>query len=43
VPSPFVTWVIRHLDPTTALRRLPVPVVLEPPRIIPGKITLGQN
>jgi len=43
VPGPFVNWIIRHLDPTTALRRLPVPVVLEPPRIVDGKITLGQD
>jgi hypothetical protein len=38
-----VNWLIRHLDPTTALRRLPVPIVLEPPRIVEGKITLGTN
>ena len=43
VPGPFVNWVIRHLDPTTALRHLPVPVVVEPPRIVDGKITLGTN
>jgi len=43
VPGPFVNWVIRHLDPTTALRHLPVPVVLEPPRIVDGKITLGAK
>jgi 4-amino-4-deoxy-L-arabinose transferase-like glycosyltransferase len=43
VPGPFVNWIVRHLDPTMALRRLPVPIVLEPPRIAPGRIAIGQN
>ncbi len=43
VPGPFVDWIVRHLDPTMALRRLPVPIVLEPPRIAPGRIAIGQE
>ena len=41
VPGPLVDWLVRHLDPTPQLRRLPVPVLLEPPRITGGRITIG--
>ena len=41
VPGPLVDWLVRHLDPTPGLRRLPVPVLLEPPRIMGGRITIG--
>ncbi len=41
VPGPLVDWLVRHLDPTPALRRLPVPVLLEVPRITTGRITIG--
>ncbi len=43
VPGPLVDWLVRHLDPTPQLRRLPVPVLLEPPRITGGRITLGEK
>jgi len=41
VPGPLVDWLVRHLDPTPQLRRLPVPVLLEPPRITRGRIAIG--
>ena len=43
VPEPLVDWLVRHLDPTPGLRRLPVPVLLEPPRITGGRITIGEK
>jgi hypothetical protein len=36
-----VDWIMRHFDPTPALRRLPVAVTLASMRIVPGRIEIG--
>ena len=41
VPDFLASWVVRHFDPTLALKRLPVAVTLEPIRIRPGRIEVG--
>jgi len=41
VPDFLANWVVRHFDPTLALKRLPVPVTLEPIRMKPGRIEVG--
>jgi hypothetical protein len=41
VPDFLANWVVRHFDPTLALKRLPVPVTVEPIRIRPGRIEVG--
>jgi hypothetical protein len=33
VPDVLANWVVRHFDPTLTLKRLPVPVTVEPIRI----------
>ncbi|MEK7443507.1 MAG: glycosyltransferase family 39 protein [candidate division NC10 bacterium] len=42
VPGPLVGWVVRHLDPTPRLRRLPVEVSLAPVTILPGRLEVGS-
>jgi 4-amino-4-deoxy-L-arabinose transferase-like glycosyltransferase len=41
VPGPLVDWVVRHLDPTLALRRLPVLLELGPISISAGRVVIG--
>lgn len=41
VPDILVNWVVRHFDPTLALRRLPVEVTVDPVVIRPGRIEVG--
>jgi hypothetical protein len=41
LPAVLVDWVVRHLDPTPRLRRLPVSVTLATPRILPGRLEIG--
>src|SRR5262245_7424765 len=41
VPGFLTDWIVRHFDPTLALRRLPVPVTIAPIRIVPGRIEIG--
>ena len=41
VPDVLVDWVVRHFDPTTRLRNLPVPVSVAPIRIRPGRLEIG--
>jgi len=41
VPGFLVDWIMRHFDPTPALRRLPVAVTLASMRIVPGRIEIG--
>jgi DUF2993 family protein/dolichyl-phosphate-mannose-protein mannosyltransferase len=41
VPDVLANWVVRHFDPTLALRRLPMPVTVGPIRIRPGRIEVG--
>jgi hypothetical protein len=43
MPGFLVDWIMRHFDPTPALRRLPVPVTLAPARIMPGRIEIGEK
>jgi len=43
VPGFLVDWIMRHFDPTPALRRLPIPVTLAPVRILPGRIEIGEK
>ena len=43
VPGFLVDWIMRHFDPTPALRRLPIPVTLAPVRILPGRIEVGET
>jgi hypothetical protein len=38
LPDWLVGWIVRHLDPTPRLRRLPVPVTLPALRIAPGRV-----
>jgi len=41
IPDVLANWVVRHFNPTLALKRLPVPVTVEPIRIRPGRIEVG--
>src|SRR6185503_18809123 len=41
VPGPLVDWLVRHLDPTPRLARLPVPVRLGAIRVESGRIVIG--
>jgi hypothetical protein len=41
VPELLVDWVVRHLDPTPRLARLPVPVHLRVPRVEAGRVVIG--
>ena len=41
VPTPLVSWITRHLDPTARLQKLPVPVSLAPITVTPGQIEIG--
>lgn len=41
LPDLLVDWIVRHLDPTPRLRRLPVPVTLPPLRIAPGRVEIA--
>ena len=41
LPSLLVDWVVRNLDRTPRLRRLPVAVTLANPRIVPGRLEIG--
>lgn len=41
VPGPLVDWLVRHLDPTPRLARLPVPVRLGAIRVEAGRIVIG--
>jgi hypothetical protein len=41
IPDFLANWVVRHFDPTLALRRLPVHVTVEPVRIRTGRIEVG--
>lgn len=41
LPSLLVDWLVRHLDPTPRLRRLPVTVTLAAPRLLPGRLEIG--
>jgi len=43
LPSFLVDWVVRHLDPTPRLRRLPVAVTLAAPRILSGRLEIGGD
>jgi hypothetical protein len=43
VPTALVNWLVRQVDPTRALRRLPVAVSLAPVRIEPGRIVVGPG
>ena len=41
LPDLLVGWIVRHLDPTPRLRRLPVPVTLPSLRIAPGRLEIA--
>jgi len=41
VPDFLTEWIVRHFDPTLALRRLRVPVTIAPARIVPGRVEIG--
>lgn len=41
VPRILTDWIVRHFDPTLALRRLPALVTVPPVRIQPGRIEIG--
>ncbi len=41
VPTGLVNWLARQVDPTRALRRLPIAVSVAPIRIEPGRILIG--
>ena len=43
VPTALVNWVIRQLDPTRALRRIPVSVSIAPIHVRPGQIVVGEE
>jgi hypothetical protein len=43
LPDLPVRWIVRHLDPTPRLRRLPVPVTLDAIRIVPGRLEIGTS
>ncbi|HKZ06803.1 MAG TPA: LmeA family phospholipid-binding protein [Methylomirabilota bacterium] len=41
LPELLVGWIVRHLDPTPRLRRLPVPVTIPSLRIAPGRVEIA--
>jgi hypothetical protein len=41
VPDSLANWIVRQFDPSPALRRLPITVVLSPIAIRPGRIEIG--
>jgi hypothetical protein len=41
VPDSLTNWIVRQFDPSPALRRLPITVVLSPIAIRPGRIEIG--
>ena len=41
VPEFLTEWIVRHFDPTLALKRLQVPVTIAPVSIVPGRIEIG--
>ncbi len=41
VPTALSNWIVRQFDPSLALRRLPIPVVLSPIAIRPGRLEIG--
>jgi hypothetical protein len=41
VPDFLTEWIVRHFDPTLALKRLQIPVTIAPVRIVPGRIEIG--
>jgi hypothetical protein len=43
LPDLLVRWIVRHLDPTPRLRRLPVPVTLGAIRIVPGRLEIATS
>lgn len=43
VPDPLVDWIVRHLDPTARLARLPVEVWLAPVRVGAGRLEVGAG
>jgi hypothetical protein len=43
LPDWLVGWIVRHLDPTPRLRRLPVPVTLPALRIAPGRVEIASS
>ena len=42
VPDLLTSWIVRQFDPTPALRRLPITVVLDSVSIKPGRIEIGR-
>src|SRR5262249_46542562 len=43
LPDLPVRWIVRHLDPTPRLRKLPVPVTLGAIRIVPGRLEIATS
>ncbi|MGH7317586.1 MAG: LmeA family phospholipid-binding protein, partial [Candidatus Rokuibacteriota bacterium] len=43
VPDLLTDWIVRHLDPTRELRRLPALVTVPAVRILPGRIEIGDQ
>jgi hypothetical protein len=43
VPDLLVAWVVRHLDPTLRLRRLPIPISLAAIHVRPGRLEVGEG
>ncbi len=43
ITSFLVDWVVKHFDPTTRLRKLPVPVSVAPIQITPGRLQIGPT
>jgi hypothetical protein len=43
VPDILAAWIVRHFDPTLALRRLPTLVTVPAVRIRPGRIEIGER
>jgi len=43
LPDLLVRWIVRHLDPTPRLRKLPVPVSLGTIRVAPGRLEIAAS
>jgi hypothetical protein len=43
IPDLLIDWIVRHLDPTGALQRLPALITVPAVRILPGRIEIGGN
>lgn len=43
VPDLLTDWIVRHLDPTRALQRLPALITVPAVRIVPGCIEIGER